>query len=127
MAKATTLYICQQCGTSNPKQLGRCPGCGAWNSMVETVERKSTALGTERVATLAAPVLLDQVGSADVDRRETAISEFDRVLGGGIVPGSLILIGGDPGIGKSTLVLQTAASLARDQRSVLYASGEESE
>ena len=127
MAKATTLYVCQQCGTSNPKQLGRCPGCGAWNSMVETVERKASASSTERTTAIATPVLLDEVGSADVDRRATRISEFDRVLGGGIVPGSLVLIGGDPGIGKSTLVLQTAASLARDQRSVLYASGEESE
>jgi len=128
MAKATSLYVCQQCGTSNPKQLGRCPGCGAWNSMVETIEQRSPGGRSERTTTsVATPVLLDQVGSADVDRRATMISEFDRVLGGGIVPGSLVLIGGDPGIGKSTLVLQTAASLARDKRSVLYTSGEESE
>jgi DNA repair protein RadA/Sms len=127
MAKTTSLYVCQQCGTSNPKQLGRCPGCGAWNSMVETIERRVSSTSAERVTTIATAVLLDQVGSADVDRRATQISEFDRVLGGGIVPGSLVLIGGDPGIGKSTLVLQTAASLAREKRTVLYASGEESE
>ena len=127
MAKTSTLYVCQQCGVSNPKQLGRCPGCGAWNSMVETVERRTSAASAERTTTIATPVLLDQVGSADIDRRATAISEFDRVLGGGIVPGSLVLIGGDPGIGKSTLVLQTASSLARDHCRVLYASGEESE
>jgi DNA repair protein RadA/Sms len=95
--------------------------------MVETVERRTSAASAERTATIARPMLLDEVGSADIDRRATAISEFDRVLGGGIVPGSLVLIGGDPGIGKSTLVLQTAASLAQDHCRVLYASGEESE
>jgi DNA repair protein RadA/Sms len=127
MRKAKTTFVCQQCGVSSPGYLGRCPGCGAWNSMVETLEeRRSVGDGSAIKASGAAPVRLRQVDSAASDRVRVPISELDRVLGGGIVPGSLVLLGGDPGIGKSTLVLQAAAALARPEAPVLYVSGEES-
>lgn len=126
MAKAKTTYVCQQCGATSPAYLGRCPGCGSWNSMVETVEerRPGSATRTARASNRAVP--LREVGSAAHDRIAVPIQEFDRVLGGGLVRGSLVLIGGDPGIGKSTLVLQAAAALATPERSVLYVSAEES-
>src|SRR5215213_7810300 len=119
MAKARTTFICQQCGASSPAYLGRCPGCGSWNTMVETVEDRRPAGGgsrSPRAANRAMP--LSEVGSAAHDRIVVPIQELDRVLGGGLVPGSLVLIGGDPGIGKSTLVLQAAASLATPERTV---------
>ena len=124
MARAKTSYVCQQCGAVSPGYLGRCPGCGAWNSMVETSETRRAApaspTGTVR------PVPLTALGAASFERIAVPIGELDRVLGGGLVPGSLVLIGGDPGIGKSTLVLQAAAALATDALPVLYVSGEES-
>lgn len=127
MKRAKTVFICQQCGTSNPGYLGRCPSCGAWNSMVETVEdRRPAGDGPSRTAAVGTPVPLSSVGSAEANRVHVPISELDRVLGGGIVPGSLVLLGGDPGIGKSTLVLQAAAALASGNSPVLYVSGEES-
>ena len=117
-------YVCQQCGRTAPKPLGRCPQCGAWNSMVaeaaEPVTRRRP--GT----TPAAPaVRLGDIGAEGNGRLPVPIEEFARVLGGGIVPGSIVLIGGDPGIGKSTLLLQVALALA-ERGPVLYASGEES-
>jgi DNA repair protein RadA/Sms len=128
MAKPRTTFVCQQCGYVSPGFLGRCPNCGQWNSMVETIEERrpgGASVGTRaRGAARAQP--LREVGSAQVDRVTVPIQELDRVLGGGLVPGSLVLIGGDPGIGKSTLVLQTAAALAGRVGSVLYVSAEES-
>src|SRR6186713_2056579 len=133
MSKAPkTVFVCQECGSQSPKWLGRCADCGAWNSMVEerTVEGPAASAGTHRygaglgssTAKLYAEIELEQHA-----RLSTGIDEFDRVLGGGIVPGSLVLIGGEPGIGKSTLLLQAAANMARSVGPVLYSSGEESE
>jgi DNA repair protein RadA/Sms len=126
-----TVFVCQECGAQAPKWLGRCPDCGAWNSLVEerpfdaaaapSVHRYATA-GTAASARLYAEIDLEQHA-----RLPTGIDEFDRVLGGGIVPGSLVLLGGEPGIGKSTLLLQAAANMARTIGPVLYSSGEESE
>jgi DNA repair protein RadA/Sms len=130
MKASKVVFTCQECGAQAPKWLGRCPECGAWNSFSE--ERASSAApaaATNRYALRAtsAAVLYAEVDSSDADRLSTGIGEFDRVLGGGVVPGSLVLLGGEPGIGKSTLLLQAAAHFARDVGPVLYASGEESE
>src|SRR6476660_8303818 len=129
MARTTTRYVCQKCGHEEIRWLGRCPDCSSWNSFTEevTVPRGAPSLSRLPGEQSAAPQRITEVSLDDHPRLPTGLGEFDRVLGGGIVPGSLVLIGGDPGIGKSTLVLQTAASLAREKRSVLYASGEESE
>lgn len=125
MAKAKTQYSCTECGALSPKWQGQCPGCNAWNTLVETAVEKP---GGHRFESLAPPARLQNL--ADIEARETeriptGISEFDRALGGGLVPGGVVLIGGDPGIGKSTLLLQALASLAASER-VLYVSGEES-
>ena len=125
------VFVCQECGAQAPKWMGRCTECGAWNSLVE--ERTSDAPpagATNRYAQLgagSAARLYSEVDIADALRLSTGIGEFDRVLGGGIVPGSLVLLGGEPGIGTSTLLLQAAAHFARAAGPVLYASGEESE
>jgi DNA repair protein RadA/Sms len=126
-----SVFSCQECGAQAPKWLGRCPECGAWNSFVEetvekpgkTSERKGAAqpLGGGKATRYS------DVDAVVSTRFSTGISEFDRVLGGGIVPGSLVLLGGEPGIGKSTLLLQAAATFASQTGPVLYASGEESE
>ena len=125
MAKVKTKFCCTECGYDSPKWLGRCSGCGLWNTMVEEV---ITAKADVRIRYAeggkARPIT--QVDIAAVPRRLTGVGEFDRVLGGGIVPGALILIGGDPGIGKSTLLLQVAAGLSATCGPVLYVSGEES-
>ena len=116
MAKSKTQYVCQSCGAFSPKWVGQCPDCGAWNSMVETVAKapgSSRAMGGGMTgAALAGRVQkLADVGTQEEPRTSTGMGEMDRVLGGGIVPGAVILIGGDPGIGKSTLLLQVLASL----------------
>ncbi|MGD8732474.1 MAG: DNA repair protein RadA, partial [Anaerolineales bacterium] len=127
MAKVRTHYVCQQCGRSSPKPMGRCPQCGEWNSMVEELEQKSSGQTARRPSLGSSkPLKLEDIEGEGEDRIHLPIGEFARVLGGGIVPGSVILIGGDPGIGKSTLLLQMAAALA-GKESVLYVSGEESE
>ncbi|HEX8501766.1 MAG TPA: DNA repair protein RadA [Pyrinomonadaceae bacterium] len=134
MAKATaTVYVCQSCGKQSGKWLGKCPDCGEWNSMVEERARASAtaakgvaARGGFRLREVK-PVRFGEIESQDDSRIPSGVGEFDRVLGGGIVPGSLILIGGDPGIGKSTLLLQVADRLSRQGGRVLYVSGEESE
>lgn len=130
MAKVRTKYVCQQCGLESPAFYGRCPDCGAWSSMVETIERKETPQrgrgGAASGRGLAKAESLAQVQSADLTRRIVPLSEFSRVLGGGVVPGSLVLVGGDPGIGKSTLLLQVAAGLASAESPVLYVTAEES-
>src|SRR5262245_39345668 len=130
--KQKTVFACQECGAQSPKWLGRCPECSAWNSFVE--ERATpdavSATNAEKRYTLAAasgPQLYDDIDTVVAERLSTGIGEFDRVLGGGVVPGSLVLIGGEPGIGKSTLLLQAAAHFAEHFGTVLYSSGEESE
>ncbi|MCR4659784.1 MAG: DNA repair protein RadA [Bacteroidales bacterium] len=128
MAKPKTYYSCRQCGYQSSSWLGRCPECGQWNTFdEEVVAPVSTAGRSPRHSTAqdSLPKLLHEVSSSETQRIPTQCAEFDRVLGGGIVPGSLLLIGGEPGIGKSTLLLQTALQL-KDMR-VLYVSGEESE
>src|SRR5579859_6233973 len=127
MAKRRTTYICQQCESHYPTQYGRCPNCGAWNALVETVQEVSAPAGAHvaRPGMPARPVRLREVATDEWARLRVPIGELDRVLGGGIVPGSLVLIGGDPGIGKSTLLLQLCVLLAGAGR-VLYVSGEES-
>jgi DNA repair protein RadA/Sms len=129
MPKATSKFTCQQCGYESVKWMGRCPDCGEWNSFVETVS--PTLSGARRGggglrATVAQPVPLTEVEAVDARRMSTGSPEFDRVLGGGIVPGTLMLVGGDPGIGKSTLMAQTAGHLALHEGPVLYVSAEES-
>ncbi len=124
MPKTQTRYVCQQCGSSQAKWMGRCPECGEWNSLVETlVEPPARRAGA---SPQSQPCLLPEVAADSFARISLTIGELDRVLGGGLVPGSLVLIGGDPGIGKSTLVLQASAALASIRGPVLYVSGEES-
>jgi len=127
-----SVFACQQCGAQAPKWLGRCPDCGGWNTFAEELFEKPDKMAAARKGA-AEPMGGGKAQKyADVDavvsaRFSTGIGEFDRVLGGGIVPGSLVLLGGEPGIGKSTLLLQAAAHFAREVGPVLYASGEESE
>jgi DNA repair protein RadA/Sms len=128
MAKTKTTFFCQNCGAQSPKWVGKCPACSEWNTFVEeVVQREETAISSKSFSTKreVKPILLKQVERQEIDRIPTADSELDRVLGGGIVPGSLVLIGGEPGIGKSTLMLQLALTL--QQIKILYVSGEESE
>ncbi|HEY6547514.1 MAG TPA: DNA repair protein RadA [Vicinamibacteria bacterium] len=128
--KTKTVFACQACGFESSKWLGRCPDCGEWNSFAEERQvvtpagKGQQSLGLEHGSK---PKPYDLVDTADVERISSGIGEFDRVLGGGIVPGSMVLIGGEPGIGKSTLLLQVAHLLGRHQQTVLYVSGEESE
>ena len=129
MPRAQTRYVCQQCGSSQAKWMGRCPECGEWNSLVETlVEPPARRAGARAVAGTpqSQPCLLPEVAADSFARISLTIGELDRVLGGGLVPGSLVLIGGDPGIGKSTLLLQASAALASVKGPVFYVSGEES-
>ncbi|MFZ5542698.1 MAG: DNA repair protein RadA [Pseudomonadota bacterium] len=127
MAKEKTVYTCTQCGSTSPKWLGKCPDCGAWNTLEETVaDSPSAARHRFQALAKSQPVAtLSEIEATDVDRTPTGIEELDRVLGGGIVAGGVVLIGGDPGIGKSTLLLQAADTLAA-QLPVLYVTGEES-
>lgn len=130
MAKEKTVYVCEHCGQDSPKWVGRCPSCGQWNTMKE-MRVRPVATRTPAAAALSdkdhtpQPVRLKDVAAAEEPRYGTLDNELDRVLGGGIVPGSLILLGGEPGIGKSTLLLQTV--LRMTARRILYVSGEESE
>jgi DNA repair protein RadA/Sms len=126
--RARTEFVCRECGYRNPRSLGRCPECDAWGSFDEAAQRLAPIASARPVATAAArPVRLADIESADFDRIPVGIDEVARVLGGGIVKGSLTLIGGDPGVGKSTLLSQVANSVAAlSDRSVLYVSGEES-
>jgi DNA repair protein RadA/Sms len=130
--KQKTIFACQECGAQSPKWLGRCPECGAWNSLIEErpVAEATVAASVDTRYSLAAaagPQLYADIDTVVAERLTTGIGEFDRVLGGGVVPGSLVLIGGEPGIGKSTLLLQAAAHFAQTAGPVLYSSGEESE
>lgn len=124
MAKSKTSYICSECGYTSPKWFGKCPGCGEWNTMNEEI--LSTNNGVKSVTNAISQVLALEEISEDVEKRiSTGIKEFDRVLGGGIVYGSLVLLSGDPGIGKSTILLQMCQQLCKSLK-VLYVSGEES-
>ena len=123
---AKTLFVCQSCGYESAKWMGRCTECGAWDAFVETVRRPPAPGNKAMTATDNRPVPIDAVTVDDEERRTTGIQEFDRVLGGGLVAGTLVLIGGDPGIGKSTLMLQVLHGIASSGSKVLYVSGEES-
>lgn len=123
MGKTTTKFICADCGYESPKWLGKCPSCGNWNSLAEkSVPRRATPPSIRS----SQPIALTEIAGSPRERLSSGIGELDRVLGGGLVPGSLILLGGDPGIGKSTLLLQVADFVAVEERKVLYLSGEES-
>ncbi|SDE59127.1 DNA repair protein RadA/Sms [Paenibacillus sp. UNCCL117] len=128
MAKTKTKFFCQQCGYESPKWLGKCPGCEAWNTFVEEVETISKSRGAQTSISnkKEKPISIINIESSEEQRVITNNQELNRVLGGGLVPGSLILVGGDPGIGKSTLLLQTSHELTQQQLKVLYISGEES-
>jgi DNA repair protein RadA/Sms len=126
MAKQKTIFVCQSCGYKAPKWLGRCPDCNAWNSFVEEIAETVQKERERRQPALDKPRRIDSISTDKQSRHETGLHEFDRTLGGGVVPGSLVLIGGDPGIGKSTLILQTAQKLAQHGLKTLYVSGEES-
>lgn len=127
MAKKTTQFVCQECGAATGKWMGKCPECGNWNSLVEeSIVAKEMSTWAGLTQTAPVPLSGDEE-VANVPRLATNIAELDRVLGGGIVPGSLVLIGGDPGIGKSTIMMQLAQKLAAQKKTVLYISGEESE
>ena len=129
MAKTHTQYVCQQCGRISARMMGRCPGCGSWDSLVEEIVSSAPPadkkIGRGLVGA-SQPRRLSDIDSGAEDRLPLSIGEFARVLGGGVVPGSIVLVGGDPGIGKSTLMLQVAMELAH-RSTVLYVSGEESE
>src|SRR5215210_4738633 len=133
MAKQpATIFVCQNCGNQSRKWVGQCPDCGEWNTMVEerfraTAQAAAASGGFGARFSQAAPVAFSEIESQDDSRFPSGIDEFDRVLGGGIVAGSLVLIGGAPGIGKSTIVIQIADKLSLKGAKVLYVSGEESE
>ena len=130
MAKAKTLYVCSACGYETPKWMGKCPDCGSWNTLEE--QESAPAFKAEEKKLKRAPgsdaraVRVDEIPDETMERRSSGIGELDRVLGGGVVDGSLVLVGGDPGIGKSTLLTQLCANMASDSATVLYVSGEES-
>lgn len=129
MAKNKSVFFCQECGYESSKWMGQCPGCKSWNCFVEEVVSGNTKSGGKYVKgdkQVQKPSLLSEISTEKEDRMLTGMSELDRVLGGGIVPGSLVLVGGDPGIGKSTLLLQVCKNLADHAKNVLYISGEES-
>ena len=128
MARTKTKFVCQNCGYSSAKWLGRCPECGSWDSMAEEIETPAKPQQSFLMPQEAPkPKTLDKVMLTEVERLQTGINEFDRVLGGGLVPGSLVLLGGDPGIGKSTMLLDAGMRFAANNIKVLYVSGEESE
>ncbi|MCY9541740.1 DNA repair protein RadA [Paenibacillus alvei] len=128
MAKVKTKFYCSECGYESPKWMGKCPGCSEWNTMVEERETvvKTAGVHSSLIQTKEKPQSIIHIESGREPRLTTTLSELNRVLGGGVVPGSLILVGGDPGIGKSTLLLQTSNALAASGLKVLYVSGEES-
>jgi DNA repair protein RadA/Sms len=126
MAKVRAVFRCSECGATAPKWVGRCPGCEEWNTLVEELDVPAGQSVAERLGPRDVPVPISEVDVNEWSARATGISELDRVLGGGLVPGSVTLVGGEPGIGKSTLLLQAVASIAADGAKVLYVSAEES-
>ena len=128
MAKIKTKYVCQECGYETSKWLGRCPECTKWNTLVEEIEQKGSNKDVFIIdKSSSRPVNINSIETKEEERFSTCIDELDRVLGGGIVKGSLVLVGGDPGIGKSTLLIQVSSNVANSGKKVLYISGEESE
>ena len=128
MAKEKTVYVCSECGGTSPKWLGKCPSCNAWNTLIESAA-ESAAPTKNRFASLAKTAeiaVLGDIDAVDMARTPTGHEELDRVLGGGMVEGGVVLIGGDPGIGNSTLLLQALDSLQRSGQNTLYVTGEES-
>ena len=129
MAKKKTMYVCQNCGYDTPKWLGKCPGCGQWNTLVEEIvkEERNVSRGLNLgLSQSSIPCPISEVTVEDLPRMTTGSQELDRVLGGGIIPGSMVLIVGDPGIGKSSLTLKVCANEAALGKKVLYVTGEES-
>ncbi len=126
MAKLKTKWICQNCGYETAKYLGKCPDCGQWNTFVEEVTEQSSPIQKKIVLNDIKPCLINEIEVDNSIRFSTGIEEFDRVLGGGLVQGSIVLLAGDPGIGKSTILLQTGKSICKDGRKALYVSAEES-
>ena len=126
MAKVKSIYVCESCGATSPRWQGKCSECGDWNSLAEAPRYAAAPHARTSIQENAVPRPITEGGDAPAPRMLTGIAEFDRVLGGGVVPGSLVLIGGDPGIGKSTLMLQVAHRIASAHGTVLYVSGEES-
>jgi len=126
MKKEKSIFRCQECGYQSPQWIGKCPDCGGWDTLLEERQRSSIGLGSAMSRIIARPVSMDSIQLEEEPRLQTGIHEFDRVLGGGIVPGTLVLVGGDPGIGKSTLMLQVLARLSIAGKQTLYVSGEES-
>jgi DNA repair protein RadA/Sms len=127
LAKAKTIYVCQACGGSTPRWQGQCPACQAWNTLEESLSESTSSNARFQGLAQAVPrQKLSAIKAEDMPRLPTGVDEFDRVLGGGLVPGGVVLIGGDPGIGKSTLLLQALAEMSAAGVSVLYSSGEES-
>ena len=129
MAKIKTKYVCQECGYETSKWLGKCPECTKWNTFVEEIEQKSLKKTDVFIIDKSSskPVSINSIQTKEEERFSTCINELDRVLGGGVVKGSLVLVGGDPGIGKSTLLIQVSSNVANSGKRVLYISGEESE
>lgn len=125
-SKSKTVYACQNCGATSPKWQGQCPGCGEWNTLTESVQESRASSRFQSLAADGAIRPLHEVDAAELPRTPTGLDELDRVLGGGLVPGGVVLIGGDPGIGKSTLLLQAMTRLAQTGKKTLYVSGEES-
>ena len=126
MAKIKTKYVCQQCGYETARYMGKCPECGQWDTFVEETVTKESVKNNSPIDNTPPPILMKEVELGSEIRTNTNISEFDRVLGGGLVQGSLVLLAGDPGIGKSTLVLQTSGELSKSGKKILYISAEES-
>lgn len=127
MAREKRRFVCQECGYTTPRSLGRCPTCQSWQSFAEEIEELTTSSKHHGIGQASRePEPISQVTASEVERHLTGMVEFDRVLGGGIVPGSVVLIGGDPGIGKSTLLLQASDALSQNYGDILYVSGEES-
>ncbi|MEF2562545.1 MAG: AAA family ATPase, partial [Negativibacillus sp.] len=131
MAKTKINYVCTQCGAVQPKWMGKCPDCGSWNTLVEQVDQPVSRFASAPAAQAVSCAVqtLEQIDSTEEQRYLTRMQELNRVLGGGIVPGSVILLSGDPGIGKSTLLLQICQSMDGGQQAapqILYVSGEES-
>ena len=130
MAKVRTIFVCSECGYETPKWMGKCPDCGNWNTLVEQEAAPSPKQEERKLKRApgsgAEAIRVDDIPDEAMARRTTGIAELDRVLGGGVVDGSLVLVGGDPGIGKSTLLTQLCANMAGEEMCVLYVSGEES-
>lgn len=126
MAKIKSVYVCAECGYESPKWYGKCPGCSNWNTMQEEIKEsaKGSSISQRRVSAYAKPVSVNEISTKDEERFDTGFKELNRVLGGGIVKGSLVLLGGDPGIGKSTILMQICKNLSN--LNILYVSGEES-